>query len=191
MNVEKAIWSAYVDNPCRLYSIRELAISLNKSYSLVHKHMSRLLVEKKMFSKTMGKSILCYPNYTNSSTLLFMGIAEANYTFELANENSSIQNLYSFFSNQVFTGVLSVFISEDDLIIILADDLYKKEVEKVLHSTTLKKSTHFILPKDLNSKTSILVNKSLVLFGFEQFHTLIRNNYSKFAGEFNLVKLHE
>ena len=145
MNVEKSIWSAYLSNPCRLFSIRELSIHLKKSYPLIHQHVSRLILEKKLLSKKIGKSILCYPNYNNSYALLSLALAEEEFTSSASSSQQHLSLFKNFFSTQIFSGVLSAFIAEDELVIVLANKICKSDLEKSLSQTTLDKKIHYVV----------------------------------------------
>lgn len=191
MNVEKAIWSAYIDNPCRLFSIRELSLHLKKSYPLIHQHVSRLIQENKLLSQKVGKSILCYPNYNNYYSLLSLALAEENNTSESKLSQQKISLFQNFFSSEIFSGLLSVFIANNELVIVVASDLYTKNINESLSQTTFSDKIHFISLDSVQSNVNLLLNKSVVLFGYEQFHLLIRSNYDLYASKYNLVKLHE
>lgn len=191
MNVEKTIWSAYLANPCRLFSIRELSLYLKKSYPLVHQHVSRLLSKNNLLSKTVGKSILCYPNYNNSYTLLSLALAEENYTSLQVLSSPSISLFKDFFSLQVFPGLVSAFIANDSLVLVIMNKSSQKKIEHFLSRTTLNKKIRYVLHDDVSIIVNLLLHKSVVLFGYEQYHLLIRANYELFASKHNLVKLHE
>ena len=191
MNVEKAIWSAYLKNPCRLFSIRELSLYLNKSYPLIHQHVSRLISENKLSSKKVGKSILCYPNYNNSYSLLSLALAEEAHTSFSSSSYHNISLFQNFFSTQIFQGVLSAFISNDELVVILASANYKKDVEYSLSQTTFNKKVNYLTVDLIKNNIDLFLEKSFVLFGYEQFHVLIRAHYEIYASKHNLVKLHE
>lgn len=191
MSVEKAIWSAYLENPCRLYNIRELSLHLKKSYPLIHQHVSRLLLNRHLVSKTLGKSILCYPNYQDSYTLLSLALAEEKFLRDQIVVQPHLATLRDYFSSQIFPGVLSVFLANDDVVIILASKNDQRAVENSLSQTTLNKKIHYIIFNEVSSNVNLLLNKSLVLFGFEQFHSLIRLNYELYASKHNVVRLHD
>lgn len=191
MSVEKAIWSAYKENPCRLFSIRELSVHLGKSYPLIHQHTTRLLQDKIFLSKTVGKSILCYPNYQHHYALLALAQADNDYAQEQSKCNDELLVLRHFFSQQIFVGVVSIWSTNDELVIVLAHEEFKKSVQDVLSKTTFNQKITFLTLNDKEKLVDSLVNKSFVLFGFEQYHILIRNNYASFASRFNLVNLDE
>lgn len=190
MNVEKAIWSAYIDNPCRLYSIRELALHLKKSYPLIHQHTSRLIKEGYFNSRKLGKSILCYPNYSHSYSLLSLASADERRVSLVSKADVHLSLLYSFFSTKFFSSVLSVFTTEKEIVVILATN-DKEEIESSLSQTALSKPIRYVVLADVTNNVDLLLKKSFVLFGFEQFHALIRSNYELYASKHNLVKLHE
>lgn len=192
MNIEHAIWSSYVKNPCRLFSIRELSLYLNKSYPLIHQHVTRLIKEQKLSSQVVGKSILCYPNLNNSYALLQLALAQEAQTKLLLTQDSSSRMLHQFFSTQQLKGVLSIWkTASHELVLFIADDSYKKSIEEVLSKTTLNMPIIFVTFSSLSSALNELIQAEIIFFGYEQFYHLIRLEYSSYASTHNLVKLHE
>ena len=74
---------------------------------------------------------------------------------------------------------------------VLAHDSFKKEIGDALSKTTLNKEVLYIQRKEIKNYIEELVNKEVLVFGYEQFHLLIRSHYERFASKHNLVRLHE
>ena len=191
MNVEKAIWAAYRDNPCRLFSIRELSLHLKKSYPLIHQHTTRLIQDKKLLTKKLGKSILCYPNYHHSYTLLSLALADQENTSQISRSNPDAFALYNFFSTKIVPGLLSAWISQEQLVLLISNKDVKKDIQNILSHTTFSAQIQFITIDSIAQHISFLVSKSFVIYGYEQYHQMIRLEYQQFASYHNVVNLNE
>lgn len=185
MGVEKAIWTVYMSNPCRLYSMRELSLQLKKSYPLIHQHMKRLLKDKKFLSKTVGKSVLCYPNYQHPYTLL--KLAESEYDHVQSQEDSLVASLFSFFTAHGVKGVLSSWITNEHLVCVVVDEDSKNALLDLTSKTTLRKKPLFIKASQLEEHIPLLIKKEYILHGFEFFHAQIKQFYREYASYSNVV----
>ncbi|MCD6547171.1 MAG: nucleotidyltransferase domain-containing protein [Nanoarchaeota archaeon] len=195
MKTELQIIDLLARNPEKSFTINEIARELNRYYSFVNKVIKRLIKEKIVIGKKVGKAYLCSLNFENEKTLTLLSIAEIEKKERFYRKNRElklvledfVKAVKEKFRNCIITIVLfgswvKGTATEESDIDILIITKRKFEIEKILKEIYAKYgreiSVAILTPTELKKQKEKEIIKEIiknhcVLYGAENFVNLV------------------
>ena len=195
MRLELKIIDLMSKNLEKGFTINEIAKTLNEAYSFVNRVINRLIEDKVIIAKKVGKAIVCSLNLENDKTIALLHLNEVNRKESFYNENKKIkliledflENLKSKFKdNLLFIAVFGSYAkgtaakeSDIDILIVAKKKpeitgmireihaKYGKEIVPILMTQTeLKKQKEKPIIKEV-------IKHHYILHGFEEFIDMV------------------
>jgi hypothetical protein len=187
-NIENEIIALYSSNLVNIFSINQISKLLKKKYPYVNKKVGYLIENNVLNKIEVGKSYLCSLNLNNDKTLFLLSFNEIlKKEFFKFNDKTINKEYFENFinNNSINLGILSVFLSKDNIIFIVNDLKYRRKIED-------KFSNCIVI--DQNELSDLLIEKPdffenyIVLYGYEKFFELIKHNFENLKKTYSPLK---
>ncbi|MEK6952986.1 MAG: nucleotidyltransferase domain-containing protein [Nanoarchaeota archaeon] len=126
MRLELKIVDLLSKNKEKEFSINEIAQALKESYSFVNRITSKLIVDKVIIKKKIGKSYICSLNFKNEKTLILINLNEIQKREEFFNEEKELKMILEDIIEKLRT-----FLKENLLSVVVFGSHTKKEATKL------------------------------------------------------------
>jgi len=195
MRLELKIIDLMSKNLEKSFTINEIAKTLNEAYSFVNRIVNRLIKDKLILAKTVGKALVCSINLGNDKTIALLHLNEVDRKEKFYKKNKQIKlSLEDFLEklklkfkrNLIFVAIFGSYAkeiatkeSDIDILIIVKKKAeitsiiresyakYGKEIAPVLMTPTeFKKQKEKPIIKEI-------IKYHYILYGFEEFIGII------------------
>lgn len=191
---EQKIMEVVLPQPYKNYSIRQMSTLIKRSYALTHAAVGSLVKKKMVITQRIGNSIACRLNLSAEPQLLAMSSLELSHHFlqkvpfafvidelkEKLHDAFYILLVFGSYAKRKNTkdsdlDLLFVIQQEQDI------ENFKRKIKVVLSSTNIKIEFEVVILTWLmdmfqqkNSVGREVLECSIVLYGAEQYYTLVR-----------------
>ncbi|MBN2458351.1 hypothetical protein JXB31_04440 [Candidatus Woesearchaeota archaeon] len=165
--LEQDIVHLYDSNLVNLFSINQISQKLGKRYPYINKKVSMMLKSGIMNRIVVGRSHLCSLNLDNYRTLLLLSMNELN------KKKPAVAGEVMAFAekNSLSTTLLSVVYYKNTLLFVVDDLRDRRTIQRSFPKAVVVDKPALL---DMLSTDSELFRNHKVLYGFENFFTLLR-----------------